>query len=72
MQQETMLLHGTGVNGYYVFKAFLLSVTAVKGHHVFSLEVLCQNGSHKLTACFKIYCTYKVRKIPSVSNLVTT
>ena len=30
MQQETMLLHGTGVNGYYVFKAFYYHLLLLK------------------------------------------
>ena len=30
MQQETMLLHGTGVNGYYVFKAFYYKLLLLK------------------------------------------
>ena len=62
MQQETMSLYGTCGSCFYRFKAFLLPVTTVKGHHIFSLEVFCQNGSHKLTACFQMYCTYQVRK----------
>ena len=51
-----MLLYGTCVSGFYRFKAVLLTVTTVKAHHVFALEVLCQNRSHKLTACFIVYC----------------
>ena len=58
IQQETMSLYGTCVSCSYRFKAFLLPVTTVKGHHVFSLELLSQNGSHKLTVCCKVYCTY--------------
>ena len=30
MQQETMLLNGTGVNGYYVFKAFYYQLLLLK------------------------------------------
>ena len=37
-----MLLHGTGVSGYYVSMVFLLPASTVEGHHVLSLKVLCQ------------------------------
>ena len=30
MQQETMLLNGAGVNGYYVFKAFYNQLLLLK------------------------------------------
>ena len=34
MQQETMLLHGTFVKGYYLFKAFYYQLLSVTGNHV--------------------------------------
>ena len=43
MQQETMLLHGTGLNGYYVFKALYYQLLLLKVTMYFSIsEVLCQ------------------------------
>ena len=35
---------------------------AVMNYHVPLQKLYAKNGSHKLTACYKAYCTYKVRK----------
>ena len=51
IQQETLLLHGTDVIGYHVFKAFLYA-TAVKGYHVFLLQVVYQKWKPQIDGWF--------------------
>ena len=41
IQQETILLQGTGVSGFYVFMA-VPTYTTVKGYHVVLLQVACK------------------------------
>ena len=40
---------------------WLLQANDVRGYQAFFPQVVCKNGSHKLTACFKVYSTYNVR-----------
>ena len=46
IQQETMLLHGTVMIGYYVLKAFYYKLLLLL------VTMYAKNGSHKLAAIF--------------------
>ena len=73
MQQETMLLHGTGVNGYYLFKAFYYQLLLLKVTLYFSIsEVLCQKRKPQIDGLLKSvlhilgqekYCLWRTRSL---------
>ena len=61
MQQETMLLHGTGLNGYYVFKALYYQLLLLKVTMYFSIsEVLCQKQKPQIDGL--LLCTLPGRR----------
>ena len=78
MQQETMLLHGTGVNGYYIFKAFYYQLLLLKVTLYFSItEVLCQKWKPQIDGLLlksvlhilgqEKYCSWRTRSLNAMA-----